>query len=246
MGFYDGGFMYIVPVLSTVIIAVITIVQNHRAAQQSSVRSKAGDPCSHKQYITKENTMKTCTKRTLGTTVIALFIGLSISLLSTFSSTACAKTPQEIDAAVNMTLQRFYKIDGAKEVASSAKALLVMPSVTKAGFILGGTYGQGALRVNGKTERYYNLIAGSAGFTIGAQEMDIILVFMTEKALEEFKSVDGWEAGVTGNVAYIDVGAGKRLDTTALKDAVVAFVFEPKGLMVDASLKGAKFTQIKE
>ena len=117
-------------------------------------------------------------------------------------------------------------------MASSAKALMVMPGVTKAGFILGGSYGQGALRVNGKTERYYNLISGSAGFTIGAQEMDIILVFMTEKALEEFKSIDGWEAGVSGNVAIIDIGGGKRLDTTALKYAIVAFVFEPKGLMV--------------
>ena len=191
--------------------------------------------------------MKAYTKKTIGTTALALFIGLSISLLSTFSSTAWARTAEEIDAAVDMTLKRFYKeIDGATEAAASAKALLVMPGVTKAGFVLGGTYGQGALRVKGKTERYYNLISGSAGFTIGAQQMDIILVFLTEKALEEFKSVDGWEVGATGNVAFVDVGGGKRLDTTALKDAVIAFVFEPQGLMFDASLKGAKFTQIKE
>ncbi len=189
--------------------------------------------------------MKTYAIKTIGTTALALFIGLTISLVST--GTAWAKTTEEIDAAVDMTLKRFYKeIDGATEVAASAKALLVMPGVTKAGFILGGTYGQGALRVNGKTERYYNLISGSAGFTIGAEQMDIILVFMTEKALAAFKNVDGWEAGVSGNVAFVDVGGGKRLDTTALKDAVVAFVFEPQGLMVDASLKGAKFTQIKE
>jgi len=116
----------------------------------------------------------------------------------------------------------------------------------KAGFVLGGTYGQGALRVKGKTARYYNLVAGSYGFTFGAEKMDIILVFLTEDALAEFKSIDGWEVGVTGNVALIDVGGGKRLDTTALKDSVIAFVFEPQGLMVDASLKGAKFTQIKE
>ena len=51
---------------------------------------------------------------------------------------------------------------------------------------------------------------------------------------------------VTGNVALIDVGGGKRLDTTSLQDAVVAFVFDPKGLMFDVSLKGAKFTRIKE
>lgn len=190
--------------------------------------------------------MKTYAMKTIGTTALALFIGLSMSLVST-SGTAWARTAQEIDAAVDMTLARFYKeIDGAKEAAASAKALLVMPDVMKAGFVLGGTYGQGALRVKGKTERYYNLVAGSYGFTFGGQKMDIILIFLTEDALAEFKSIDGWEVGVTGNVAFVDVGGGKRLDTTSLKDSVVAFVFEPQGLMVDASLKGAKFTQIKE
>ena len=76
--------------------------------------------------------------------------------------------------------------------------------------------------------------------------MDIILAFMTQEALNQFRNVDGWEVGVTGNVALVDVGGGKRLDTTSLKDPVVAFVFSPKGLMFDVSLKGAKFTRIKE
>jgi lipid-binding SYLF domain-containing protein len=190
--------------------------------------------------------MKARTKNTIAKTILAVFVGLSVALSGAFSGTACAKTAEEIDAAADRTLERFYKeVEGAKELTSSAKALLVMPGVTKAGFLVGGTYGQGALRIKGKTERYYNLIAGSYGFTFGAEQMDIILAFMTENALNEFKNVDGWEVGVTGNVAVIDVGGGKRLDTTALKDSVVAFVFGTQGLMVDVSLKGAKFTQIK-
>jgi lipid-binding SYLF domain-containing protein len=76
--------------------------------------------------------------------------------------------------------------------------------------------------------------------------MDIIIAFMTEEALNEFKNIAGWEVGVTGNVAIIDVGGGKRLDTTSLKDPIVAFVFDAKGLIVDVSLKGAKFTKIKK
>ena len=93
---------------------------------------------------------------------------------------------------------------------------------------------------------YYNLVGGSYGFTVGAEQMDIIIAFMTEEALNQFKNIDGWEVGVTGNVAIIDVGGGKRLDTTSLKDPVVAFVFGAKGLMLDVSLKGAKFTKIKK
>jgi lipid-binding SYLF domain-containing protein len=69
---------------------------------------------------------------------------------------------------------------------------------------------------------------------------------MTTEALNQFKKVSGWEVGVDGNVALIDVGGGKRLDTTTLKDPVVGFVFDAKGLMIDISLKGAKFTKIKK
>jgi Uncharacterized conserved protein len=153
-----------------------------------------------------------------------------------FSSSAMARTGDEIDKYADITLQRFYKeVNGGKEIAKEAKALLIMSDVTKAGFMVGGTYGQGALRVHGKTTGYYNLIAGSYGFTIGAEQMDIVIAFMTQKALDEFVKIDGWEVGVTGNVAFIDVGGGKRLDTTSLKDPVVAFVFNPAGLMVDAS-----------
>ena len=191
--------------------------------------------------------MKAFSKRNTEKTVRLFFIGLAIAILGLFSHNAYAKTAAEIDADASMTLKRFYKeVNGAEEIASSAKALLVMSGVSKAGFFVGGTYGQGVLRINGKSQGYYNLIAGSYGFTFGAEQMDIILVFMTEEALKQFRDIDGWEAGVTANVAVIDAGGGKRLDTTSLQDPVAAFVFDVKGLIVDISLKGAKFTRIKE
>ena len=76
--------------------------------------------------------------------------------------------------------------------------------------------------------------------------MDIIIAFMTQESLNQFRKVSGWKSGVDGNVALIDVGGGKRLDTTSLQDPVVAFVFDAKGLIVDISLKGAKFTKLKK
>jgi lipid-binding SYLF domain-containing protein len=191
--------------------------------------------------------MNAFTTNNLGKTALSVFICLGIAIFGTFSSTAYAKTAAEINADANRTLQRFYKeVNGAKELTSSAKALLVMSGVTKAGFFVGGQYGQGVLRIGGKSRGYYNLVAGSYGLTFGAEKMDIIIAFMTQEALNQFKKVEGWEVGVDGNVALIDVGGGKRLDTTSLKDPVVAFVFSPKGLMFDVSLKGAKFTKINK
>ncbi len=92
--------------------------------------------------------------------VLTVTCAFLISFL-VIASYAEAKTAGEINASVAAALNRFYKqVDGAKEFAAQAKALLVMPNVTKAGFFAGGQYGEGALRGR-KTRGYYNLVAGS-------------------------------------------------------------------------------------
>ena len=121
-----------------------------------------------------------------------------------------------------------------------------MPNVAKAAFVVGAEYGTGALRVNGESVDYYNTAAGSFGFQFGAQKKDIIIMFMTDECLAQFRNRKGWEAGVDANVAIVEIGAGERLDTTAVKDPVVGFVIDAKGLIVDVSLKGAKFTKLKK
>ncbi len=152
-----------------------------------------------------------------------------------------------IDAKVNVALKRFYKqVDGAKEFAGHAKGLLIMPGVMKAAFIIGGEYGEGALRINGQTVGYYNMVSGSFGFQIGAEAKDIVIAFMTRKALQGFRAGKGWEVGLDGNVALITLGAGERVDTRTIKDPIVGFVFDVKGLMADISLKGAKFTKLNK
>ena len=159
--------------------------------------------------------------------------------------TAFAASAREIDVSVDEALNRFYKnVRGAREFARIAKGLLVLPNVFKAGLFIGGEYGEGALRVKGRTVDYYSIISGSFGFQIGAQKKDIIIAFMTEKALRDFRKSSGWEVGVDGNIAIVDVGAGQRIDTTTVKDPIVAFVFDVKGLIVDVSLKGAKFSRL--
>jgi len=156
-----------------------------------------------------------------------------------------AKTAKEIDASVDVAIQSFYKqVKGAEGFVKASKGMLVMPNVVKGAFIVGGEYGEGALRIGGKSVDYYNTISGSIGFQIGGESKDIILLFMTDDALKKFRASKGWEAGVDGNVALISVGAGERADTTTSKDPIVGFVFDTKGLIADISLKGAKFSKI--
>ena len=173
-------------------------------------------------------------------------IFLLVTVFNVFlTNNLLAKTAKEIDASVDVAVERFYnQVKGAEEFVKASKGMLVMPNVVKGAFIIGGEYGEGALRIGGKSVDYYNTVSGSIGFQIGGQSKDIILLFMTEEALKKFRASKGWEAGVDGNVALISVGAGERADTTTSKDPVVDFVFDAKGLIADISIKGAKFSKI--
>ena len=184
------------------------------------------------------------TKKTVLLRSIKMFLVILALLFS--SSMAYSETAREIDVSVDVALERFNKeIPGADSFVKKAKGVLVFPKVIKAGFVVGGEYGEGALRVGGKTIEYYNTIAGSLGFQLGAQTKTIILVFTKKRALRKFRRSDGWKAGVDGSVALISLGAGDSLDTFNAKDPIVAFVFGQKGLMYNLTLEGSKFNRIR-
>jgi len=171
-----------------------------------------------------------------------LFLGLSLVV---GSSVVFAKSAIEIDTSVDVALEQFNKdIKGGAEFLKSAKGVLVLPSVVKAGVGVGGEYGEGALRIGGKTVDYYSTAAASIGFQLGAQSKRIIIVFMQDYALKKFRESKGWEAGVDGSVALIEVGAGGTIDTTTIKDPIIGFVFGNKGLMFNLTLEGSKYTKI--
>ena len=187
------------------------------------------------------------TKRSY-TAALLLALGCLAFTLSPFlasTSSARSKTPQEINAEVNAALVLFsHQVQGGQKLLNSAKGVLVIPNVVKAGLGLGGEYGEGELRIGGKTVAYYNIAGGSTGFEIGAEKKDLILVFTQEEALRHFRASSDWTAGFDGGVTFIDAGREKYADTFTIKDPVVAFVFGERGLMVDASIEGVKFSKM--
>ena len=79
---------------------------------------------------------------------------------------AWAATAAEIDAKADNALTSLYRKNaGARALADKAKGVLIFPSIVKGGFLIGGAYGQGALRVGGKSVDYYNSVAASYGFS---------------------------------------------------------------------------------
>jgi hypothetical protein len=83
---------------------------------------------------------------------ISLSVLLVLLLWILLPRGAHAATAREIDVSVDVALERFTKeIKGSKGLLAIAKGVLVFPSVYKAGFVVGGEYGEGALRIGGKT-----------------------------------------------------------------------------------------------
>ncbi|HKJ07534.1 MAG TPA: YSC84-related protein [Gammaproteobacteria bacterium] len=174
-------------------------------------------------------------------------ISLALGLIAATGAMAPAQgaSAKEINVRVDAALKQFqHQVNGADEFLKSAKGVLVFPGVIKAGFGIGGEYGEGALRIHGKSVGYYSIASASIGFQFGAQKKDIIMVFLQQKALDNFRHSSGWKVGVDGSVALVNVGAGTSLDSMKLDQPIVGFVVGQKGLMYNLTLEGSKITKL--
>lgn len=150
-----------------------------------------------------------------------------------------------IDARTASTLNFMYEqFPGTRDLANKSSAMLVMPLVTEVGLGLGGAFGRGALQIGGSTVDYYSTTSGSAGLQIGAQQYSHVLFFMTQEALQDFRSGQGWAAGADITYAINDTGEMLQAETTTLLSPVIAVVFAQAGLRVGATLEGTKYSRI--
>jgi len=180
--------------------------------------------------------------------VLALGIGVTGCTTTTMadSENGQAGKRRSIDAGVDSTLTRLYgTANGSRELVRRARGVLTFPSVVDAGFIIGGQYGEGSLRVGGQTTGFYSTITGSIGFQAGMQSRAIVFLFMTEESLARFRNMDGWSAGGDASVAVLKVGANGDIDTSSASNQVNAFVLTNSGLMAGVSLQGTKVTRLK-
>jgi lipid-binding SYLF domain-containing protein len=165
-------------------------------------------------------------------------------------SVSDAATAQAIDASADKILQQFKAThQGADAALKQAKGVLVFPQIVKGGFIVGGSYGEGALRIHGTSVAYYSIGSGSVGFTFGAQSQAVIILFMKQAALDTFRkdarTDNAYQVGVSGDITAVNLGAGGAVANSALNSDIVSFVMDQKGLMVNLSLQGSKITKLQ-
>jgi lipid-binding SYLF domain-containing protein len=163
------------------------------------------------------------------------------------SAVSFGATRAEIDERVHVAMHQFYELNPQhKDLVARAKGVLVFPKITKGGVGVGGQFGEGALRIDGKNVEYYSIGSASVGVTLGLAKRKEVILFMTQEALDKFTTSHGWTIGADTNVAVLSKGAGGNYDTQTLQRPILGFVFGEKGLIGDISLEGSKITKIEK
>lgn len=156
-----------------------------------------------------------------------------------------SEATERIDRDVTIALDNLYrKSPGARALGKEAKAILVFPRVVKAGLMVGGQGGRGALRKRGQSAGYYRTVGLSYGLQAGAQSYGYALFFMTTDAVRHLERSRGWEIGTGPSVVVADEGLAASMTTTTARSDVYAFFFDQSGLMAGLGIQGTKITRI--
>lgn len=133
-----------------------------------------------------------------------------------------------------------------QEVMEKAECVIVFPSVLKAAFVVGGSYGRGAMVCRtGKDFRgpwgapaMYALEGGSVGFQIGGEATDLVLLIMNDRGASSILS-SKVKLGGDASVAAGPVGRDASADTDAYMRAEVLSYSRSRGAFAGISLEGS-------
>lgn len=174
----------------------------------------------------------------IGLLLVALFAAMSPLV-------ARADDRRELVRDAEKAMKMLLKSNrAAKLLQPKARAVLVFPNVVKAGFMFGGSVGDGVLFKSGKPVAYYNTVSGSYGLQAGVQVYGYALVFMNDASLSYLDKSDGFEVGVGPSIVVVDEGVGKSMTSTTITQDVYAFIFDQKGLMGGLGVQGSKITKL--
>ena len=175
---------------------------------------------------------------------LAALLAMLIVALSPGPASAGRKETRKVEDAIEV-LEDIMAIPEKgipDELLRQARAIAVIPSVIKVGYVVGGKFGRGVVlvrRKNGWSYPSFVTIAGaSLGFQVGAQSSDLILVFMTKKSVNGLRSAK-LTLGADASVAAGPVGRHGEAATDITMKAEIYSYSRSRGLFLGVSLAGA-------
>ncbi len=162
-----------------------------------------------------------------------------------FGTPANAATGEQ--AVVDHALGTLQDLRGDKEFGNArqlmnrAKAVLIAPRIFKAGFFVGGEGGTAVLLVRGahgwSDPAFYTVGSASFGLQIGAQESEMIMFVMSDRALNALMR-DKFQIGANAGIAVATLGSTVGGDTTANAGADIIVWASASGAYAGISLNG--------
>jgi lipid-binding SYLF domain-containing protein len=174
-------------------------------------------------------------------------LALALAAGSALAQGEKAKKQAEVNKAAQVALDKFYKANPKlKEEVEKAPGYAVFTTYGMS-FIIGGAGGKGLVHDN-KTKRviYMDMAQASAGFQAGFAETETLIVFKSEKGMQEFVN-KGWDAGGGGAAQAGAAGksVGAQSGQMAISDANT-YALTKNGLQAGVALTGAKVWKDKE
>ena len=184
-----------------------------------------------------------------------LSIVLSLLILLGLTSAGSAAEVKDYSS----TIQVFKDSPVVKKFFNDSYGYAVFPIIGKAGFVIGGSYGEGQVYMGGTVTGKSTVIEGSIGFQAGAEAFSEIVFFKDKRAYDDFTS-GNFEFGATAQAVAITAGAEAQVGTTGVSAGATAgpktgahvkneyykgmatFVHAKGGLMYEFSIGGQKFT----
>lgn len=175
-------------------------------------------------------------------------LALSLAALPLVSTRALAADDQNLIDQARITVDSFAA-DGnyadMRRRLPSAKGVLVLPQLIKGSFIIGGEGGSGVLLARTpqgwSQPAIYTLAAGSIGLQIGGEVSEVMLLLMSDRAVEAILRNE-FKLGADASVAAGPVGTGIEASTTTNMGADILSYARAKGLAAGVSVEGAVIT----
>ena len=182
-------------------------------------------------------------------------IAIAIALLVGVASLAFAEQAEDYSKAIEV----FRSDPVVAEFFKNSYGYAVFPTIGKAGWVVGGSYGTGQVYKGGQVAGTSKMMEGSIGLQLGAKAFSEIIFFQDQRAFDEFTS-GNFEFGAQAQAIAITAGAQAQASTagtsagasagpktgvqapTEYNKGMVTFVHSKGGLMYEASIAGQKFT----
>ncbi len=138
-------------------------------------------------------------------------------------------------------LRRDKEFGNARELLHRARAVLIAPRIFKAGFFVGGEGGTALLLARGahgwSDPAFYTVASASFGLQIGAQESEMIMFIMSDRALNALMR-DKFKIGANAGIAVATLGSTVEGATTAHAGADIIVWASSSGAYAGLSLDG--------